>query len=358
MKTNKPIDVTTKPTTAPIVVQRERDITLGGGSTSLPSVEQQSVVLPEFDKRRRNFFAWLREHFVEGTHFGVPPGCEPKSADSKQWRSKPSLYDSGARLFLDLFGLRPTYDADLDTWKMLGSKPGTICKRCRLMNKAGEVVGEGTGVFCVGEKKMAAGSADKMAEKRARVSAVLDGIPYARELFSQDLEDLGSPLDKLKAWLSDSRAEFEDELSTDDFLAKVAEALLYGKRLITTQKEATIIQDALARGDFDLRTGERVKTPKPAQRPQDAPGSTNVAAPDIKAVWKLWMHWARARRDNGDAGFAELDRKKRSWFKGFAASVLGHHIEDPKSLAPDEVKRLLADLEKHGDPRPLDERTG
>ena len=273
---------------AALAVRHDSDMTLGGGSTSLPSVEQQAMILPEFDKRRKHFFAWLKEHFTEGTHYGIPPGCGGSVSDTKQWRSKPCLYDSGARLFIDLFGLRPTYEADLGTWEMMGKQAGVICKRCRLLNKAGEIVGEGTGVFVVGEKKgMGEGSADKMAEKRARVSAVLDGIPYARELFTQDLDDIGTPQEKLRDLVAAERVDCEAELSTEDFLTKVAEQCLYGKGTITNNAEAKRITDALERGDFDWKTGERVAvTPKPPQGPQDGPQDKPVTDADLAGFRK------------------------------------------------------------------------
>ena len=293
---------------APLAVQDERSITLGGGSTSLPSVEEQGALLVEFDKRRKHFFQWLDEHFTEGVHYGTPPGCEPRSADSKQWRSKPSLYDSGARLFIDIFGLRPTYEADLGSWRMLGEQAGSFCRKCKLLNKNGEVVGEGSGVFLVNEKKMNANSALKMAEKRARVSAVLDGIPFARELWTQDLEDMGSPLEKLKEWITASRVDFEAELSTDDFLAEVAEACLFGKRTITTNAEANRIQDALARGDFDLQTGTRVKAAQSPQEPQDAPESTTATPPDPQRPNDVTGFMARvAKKRKGESSLPDVE---------------------------------------------------
>ena len=57
-----------------------------------------------------------------------------------------------------------------------------------VISSKGELLGEGLGVFAVGEKKMQANAALKMAEKRAMVDAVLNTLGIA-DLFSQDLED-------------------------------------------------------------------------------------------------------------------------------------------------------------------------
>jgi len=198
-------------------------LVLSAGGGMLPSVDEMGPMLAEYDKRRGFIIGWIEEHFQEGTHFGVPPGCEPRGqANEKQWRHKPSLYDAGARLFLDLFGLRPTYESDMGVWEMSGKKPGMFCRKCRLLRADGAVAGEGTGIFRVGEKRgMQEGSAEKMADKRARVAAVLDAVPFARAMFTQDLEDLGSPAERLMASVTEQRADHEESLSTAHFMGAV-----------------------------------------------------------------------------------------------------------------------------------------
>ena len=180
-----------------------RPISLKNGLSLLP-VAQQEIVLAEYDARRVSFRRWLMEHLVQGIHYGVPPGCEIKvnakgeilqfvrgkerAVPRDQWRAKPSLYKAGALLLMDLLKLRATFQADKDAWEQLGSKPGHLVFECELVNPAtGEVVGEGRGVFEVGEKKMGSNAAIKMSQKRALIDAVLRTTALA-DLFTQDME--------------------------------------------------------------------------------------------------------------------------------------------------------------------------
>lgn len=175
------------------------------GAFDLMSVEEQDVLLPEYDRRRANFFKWLDKHLERGVHYGTPPGCEPKrdnkgrlvdfrgkliSEDS--WRHKETLYQAGARKLVDLFKFADDYQPDWDLWRMAGSPEGTICWRCLLYDRSGGRIAIGHGAMEDGEKKMVLNSRIKIAKKRALVDAVLSGVPCIADLFTQDLDD-GTP---------------------------------------------------------------------------------------------------------------------------------------------------------------------
>jgi len=181
----------------------QRPMSLQDGVGLLP-VEQQEKALAEYDARRNHFLKWLFSHLKEGIHFGFPPACEATYNDNgdmvnkktgmpvpaSQWIPKPSLYKAGAKLVIDLLRLKPAYSNDLDAWHMMGDPKGTIVRKATLMNPdTGAIIGEGTGAFQVGQKGMDANASIKMADKRADVAAVINGIPVIGELFTQDVED-------------------------------------------------------------------------------------------------------------------------------------------------------------------------
>lgn len=153
----------------------------------LPS-DRMEVALEDYSERRLTFLRWLMSQLKEGVHYGYPPGCQPQKTDPKQWQSKPSLYKAGAQFITDLMGVRPEYEADMAAWEQLGSPKETFVFTCRILSRAGSLLGEGRGAFKVGEKKMGENGAIKMCKKRALVDAVLDTWGLA-DAFTQDLED-------------------------------------------------------------------------------------------------------------------------------------------------------------------------
>lgn len=156
-------------------------------------VEQQDVMLAEYVVRRDNFRRWLMHQLEEGKHYGVPPGCEPKQTNPRQWQAQPSLYAAGADLLCDLLTLRAEYKADIDAWQQLGSKPGYVVMICRLYSRAnGTLIGEGRGARKEGQKGGDLNNAIKMAQKSAKVDAVLNCYGL-RDMFTQDLENLPTP---------------------------------------------------------------------------------------------------------------------------------------------------------------------
>jgi hypothetical protein len=171
---------------------------------TVPAVERQTTALTvdqikdnlaDYAEKRTAVRDWIRERVVEGVHFGFPPGIP--ISDKAGWKARPSLYKAGADMLCDLMKLRVEYRMDQDTWKMMGEKPGLICYIATIHNADSkffpnaafnEVLGEGRGAFLVGEKGMKENSAIKMAEKRAKIDAVLNTLGLA-DLFTQDIED-------------------------------------------------------------------------------------------------------------------------------------------------------------------------
>lgn len=182
------------PQTAVAVVEASDEPTRGAlvdlrQGAMMMTVEAMQAALAEYSSRRKTFRDWLRLHLVEGVHYGYPPGCAPGRADEKQWKAKPSLYKAGADFVCDLMGLRPEYAADNEAWAQLGSQKEYFVIACRLYSRStGELLGEGRGVRKVGQKGGDANNAIKMAEKSAKVSAVLN-IYGLSDLFTQDIED-------------------------------------------------------------------------------------------------------------------------------------------------------------------------
>lgn len=196
-----------------LVRQSDRAIELAEGPTpslalSLLPVREMQITLAEYDVRRQAFRRWLLSQLVEGVHYGIPPGCEPtmrngvQTTPIQQWRHKPSLYKAGADFLCDLIMVDPSFEPDMDSWKMLGGISGTVVIRCRLLSRGdspffpgrpkGEIIGEGRGAGVNGVKKRDANGAVKIAQKCAKVDAVINALGIS-DLFTQDLEDKASP---------------------------------------------------------------------------------------------------------------------------------------------------------------------
>lgn len=211
-------------------VEMQRPADFKSGFQLLP-VEQQEVVLAEYSARRTHFRKWLLSQLREGIHYGFPPGCEARydnqgnvqiyiqgqyrPLNPRQWVPKPSLYKAGALYLVDLLKLKAVYSSDLDAWRMMGEPKGTLVRTCKLVNPAsGEVIGEGTGTYEVGKKKMDSNAAIKMADKTAVVAAVINTLAIA-DLFTQDIEEKPHPAnispemeaglaDLVQAWTSET----------------------------------------------------------------------------------------------------------------------------------------------------------
>lgn len=159
----------------------------------VPTAVMQAA-LAEYVEKRKTLREWLLDQMEEGVHYGVPPGCEPRSVvNPRQWKHKPSLYKAGAELVIDLMGLRQEYEADAVAWQQMGSEKGTAVFKCRLISRAtGQEVGQGVGAGKVGRKSADENKAVKDAQKRAMVAAVLNAYGLS-DLFVADLEDYAPP---------------------------------------------------------------------------------------------------------------------------------------------------------------------
>lgn len=177
-------------------------------------VASQNQMLTEYKARRDNFRQWLMSQLVEGVHYGIVPGCEPKTKEidgvihygvwvkgkdgakggyqwypPSQWTPKPSLYAAGADFICDILGVRDEYVTDAVGWQQMGSKSGTCVVRCRLFSRASnDLMGESLGAY---SHQYDANNAVKMASKCAKVGAVINAYGL-RDLFTQD-EPTGPP---------------------------------------------------------------------------------------------------------------------------------------------------------------------
>jgi hypothetical protein len=181
---------------------------------SLLPIPVMRQVLSEYVDRRTEFRKWLLSQLKEGVHYGVPPGCEQRRdgngnviVDGKivypdQWQFNPSLYKAGADFICDLIQMDPQFSPDLDTWKMLGSKEGTVVICCKLLCRGDnpffptrpklDVLGEGRGAGVAGVKRRDGNGAVKIAQKSAKIDAVINTLGLS-DLFTQDLEDTAPP---------------------------------------------------------------------------------------------------------------------------------------------------------------------
>ena len=196
-------------------------IDLRQGAMTMP-IEQMGIALEEYRARRSFFFNWLIKQLTKGVHYGFPPGCEvrfdqsgnaiTKKWNSKnrgydeivipldQWKHKPCLYKAGADFIADLMGLRPEFESDHETHKQLvasgsctdrdGKPQPVLCYICRLFSRANPqlVVGEGRGARMLGTKGGDVNNTIKMAQKAAKVDAVINTYGLS-DLFTQDVED-------------------------------------------------------------------------------------------------------------------------------------------------------------------------
>lgn len=145
-------------------------------------------------QKRQILTEYITKHFKSGIDFGqihiMPKDkCQnPYNCTNPKHFSKPTLFKAGAEKFLSLFRLRVEYSKDTDTWEMLGSESKTVCYIARLYTANGVMVGEGRGVCTTGEKSGSANTAVKIAQKRAKIDAVLSSGGLS-DFFTQDLEE-------------------------------------------------------------------------------------------------------------------------------------------------------------------------
>jgi hypothetical protein len=262
-----------------------RPVSLKDGMAFLP-VEKQKIALEEYDTRRSFFLKWLFSHLKEGLHYGFPPGCEVKFDDNgnmiqwngksqsftkvldSQWIAKPCLYKAGAKFIIDLLKLKAEYSNDVVAWEMMGKPSGVMVRNCKLIDQAtGQIIGTGTGAFKVEQKGMDANGAIKMADKRADIAAVLNGVPAIGELFTQDAEEKLAErrkgnvkgrqqvlLQKVTDLLIDSKSKWPNDPS--DWLKIAIASVLGPNARLTSHGAIEEFEKALDAKKIDLDTGK------------------------------------------------------------------------------------------------------
>ena len=148
------------------------------------TVEQMEELVESTAAVRALLARYIRATFKPGIHFGIIPVGDQEA-------SKPTLLKPGAEMISLLFRWRAQFLADLDTLQMYGpGTTGVFAYICQLIDREGQVVGQGRGVAELRETSLtSANMAVKMAEKRAYVDAVLRAAGLS-QYFTQDLEDM------------------------------------------------------------------------------------------------------------------------------------------------------------------------
>lgn len=138
----------------------------------------------------------IQEYLIKGVDYApihINKTCQYKyyperCTDSSHW-SKPSLKKSGSEKIIGLFTLRAEFVKDEETRSMLPDTKDTVFYICKLIHiGSGEVVAEGRGACSTGEKSGNINNTVKIAEKRAKIDAVLS-LGFS-DSFTQDLEDV------------------------------------------------------------------------------------------------------------------------------------------------------------------------
>lgn len=161
--------------------------------TAIAKVEQDSFALIdpktfkqtlEVEEQKRELLKqYINNNLIEDVDYGTI------KIGGKE--SKPCLFKPGAEKFCNLLKLKAEFFTDLETLSMIPEKmkaDGVIAFRCDLIHMVtGQKISEGRGVCTIAEKKGIINTAVKIAEKRAKVDAVL--MFGLSDSFTQDLED-------------------------------------------------------------------------------------------------------------------------------------------------------------------------
>jgi hypothetical protein len=145
--------------------------------------EQLKTQLAIETEKRKLLVEYINEHLVEGVDYGkihVVKNCYDKyNCKIPHHYSKNVLFKPGGEKFCSLFRLRAEFRRDNETWEMMGKVPGLVCLICTLQTANGLIAGE---------EKGNPNTAIKIAEKRAKLDAVL-ATGGLSDFFTQDLED-------------------------------------------------------------------------------------------------------------------------------------------------------------------------
>lgn len=147
-------------------------------TTAEAQIEREKAVRSYIQK-------YITEQLVEGKDYGTITITSKKTGRTTV--TKPCLFKPGAEKFLSLLNLRAEFERDQETVEMLGVK-GIVAYKCTLYSmKSDKKIAEGRGACSLAEKYNDANNTIKIAEKRAKVDAVLSlGLS---DTFTQDLED-------------------------------------------------------------------------------------------------------------------------------------------------------------------------
>lgn len=158
-------------------------------STDSPRPLPAPPLLPSLDARtlEQSMQAWsaqrqvvkrfLQQELVEGTDY--------YTLRIKGRETKPALSKAGSEKFMALFQLHAVFEQDTATWTMLGSPQGTLCYRCQLHTRSGEMVGEGRGARTIQQDGGDINKAVKMVCKSSMVDAILRTGALS-DVFTQD----------------------------------------------------------------------------------------------------------------------------------------------------------------------------
>lgn len=157
------------------------------------SPSQMAEQIKNEQEKRKLLTQYIAKNLKKGTDYGpihIKKDCENKyNCTNKYHYSKDVLFKPGAEKFCSLFKLRAEFLEDAETKTMLGNKDGIIAFICRLYTPNGILAGEGRGVCSVAEKNGSENVAVKIAEKRAKIDAVL-GTGGLSDFFTADLEEI------------------------------------------------------------------------------------------------------------------------------------------------------------------------
>lgn len=122
---------------------------------------------------------FIKENFTEGVDYAIAFA----GADKK------TLTKAGSEKICLLFNVEAKFRKDEETLSMIGETKGVICFLCELIDrKTGRVVSEGRGACTTAEKGNKINTAIKIAQKRAKVDAVLN-MAGLSDRFTQDKGD-------------------------------------------------------------------------------------------------------------------------------------------------------------------------
>lgn len=221
------------------------------GLEVLGGTEQMSERLSINSERLELVHQFISDNFRKGTDYGE---ADPRN-------DKLTLLKPGAERLSKLFGTRPVWRMDSDTWRMLGEPAGVVCYVCEFIdNTTGEVIGEGRGAEKVGNKQRDANKAIKAAQKCAMVDAALTTFGLS-ELFTQDRPPSKNDLDgakvELRSFVEDIRAGVDSTMTNNMFIVAVVKDHTHSSTLQSVGA-VKAVRDAIKSGAYDLATGDRV----------------------------------------------------------------------------------------------------